>query len=136
MPTEKRMQAEGGFTLIEVLAAMLVLAIGLMGLQALGIGAARSIVRADFQSEAAAAATTAMEARQQSIRANPGAVATGESCDSDPVNEVSVCVRVETRTGAPSLPVGTARVTVRAIHPRLPQDTFTVTSYVYDPGLP
>lgn len=136
MPTDKRNRSEAGFTLIEVLAAMVVLAVGLMGLQALGIGAARSIARADHQSELAAVATAAIESQQQEIRSNPGAVVTGESCDFDVPTEVSMCVRVDTRTSAASLPVGSALVTVRASHARMARDTFSISSYVYDPALP
>src|SRR5690606_20158054 len=62
-------RGDGGFTQVEMLAAVLVPAIGLLGGQALGAGAARIIARADFQTEAVAAATAAMEARQQAIQA-------------------------------------------------------------------
>lgn len=136
MTTEKRKSSEGGFTLIEVLAAMVVLAVGLLGLQALGIGAARSIVRADHQSELAAVATAAIESRQQAIHSNPGSVVAGESCDFDEATEVSMCVRVDTRATSPSLPAGSALVTVRASHARMARDTFNISSYVYDPALP
>lgn len=136
MRTEQRVRSEAGFTLIEVLAAMLVLAIGLMGLQALGIGAARSIVRADHQTELAAIATATIEAQQQAIRHNPGAITTGESCDTDAGSGIGLCVNVQSRSSMPSLPVGSARVTVRANHPQMVQDTFSITSYVYNPALP
>lgn len=136
MSTERRAGAEAGFTLIEVLAAMLVLAIGMMGLQALGIGAARSVSRADHQTELAAIATATIEARQQAIRSNPAALTTGQSCDIDDDSGISLCVIVNSSTTMPSLPTGSARVTVRASHPRMVQDTFTISSYVYDPALP
>lgn len=135
MRTERVRGNEAGFTLIEVLAAMMVLAVGLLGLQALGVGAARSVARADHQSELAAVATGAIEQRQQAIRSNPAVVATGESCDTE-ASGVELCVRVESRSSNPALPNGTARVQVRAIHPRMVRDTFTISSYVYDPDLP
>ena len=50
-----------GFTLIEVLAAMVILAIGLLALEAMGIGAARAVARADAQSEYIALATDRLE---------------------------------------------------------------------------
>jgi prepilin-type N-terminal cleavage/methylation domain-containing protein len=134
--TDKRIRGEGGFTLIEVLAAMVIVAVGLLGLQALGIGAARSVVRADHQSELAAVATAAIEARQQAVRQNPAGIASGESCDTDAATGIDLCVQVEKRTTDPSLAAGSARVTVRAVHPRLVQDTFNISSYVYDPALP
>ena len=136
MRTDHRLTGEEGFTLIEVLAAMLVLAIGLLGLQALGIGAARSIVRADHQTELAAIATATIEARQQAIRSNPGGVTTGESCDTDDDTGIDLCVDVQSRASAPALPAGSAMVTVQAIHPLMSSDTFSISSYVYDPALP
>lgn len=136
MLTERRVSPEAGFTLIEVLAAMMVLAIGLLGLQALGIGAARSVVRADHQSELVAIATGTIEVAQQAIRSNPAAVATGENCDTDDDTGIGLCILVQSRTSTPSLPTGSARVTVRASHPQMAQDTFTISSYVYDPALP
>lgn len=136
MRTDRRGTGEAGFTLIEVLAAMVIVAIGLLGVQALGIGAARSVVRADLQSEVAALATATIEARQQAIRQNPAGTPTGEACDTDAGSGIDLCVNVEKRTTTPSLAAGSARVTVRAIHPRMVQDTFRISSYVYDPALP
>ena len=136
MSTERSRRGQEGFTLIEVLAAMVIVAVGLLAVQALGIGAARTVVRADHQSELAALATATIEARQQAIRQNPGAVATGQNCDTDAASGISVCVAIENRTTTPSLATGSARVTVRASHPQMVQDTFSISSYVYDPALP
>ena len=136
MPTETRVKGEAGFTLIEVLAAMMIVAIGLLGLQALGIGAARSVVRADRQSELAAVSTATIEALQQTIKQNPAGTPTGETCDTDAASGIDLCVMVEKRTTTPSLAAGSARLTVRAIHPQMVQDTFSISSYVYDPTLP
>lgn len=136
MPTEKRVKGQAGFTLIEVLAAMVIVAIGLLGVQALGVGAARSVARADLQSEVAAIATATIEARQQAIKQNPAGAPTGETCATDAGSGIDLCVNVEKRTTTPSLAVGSARLTVRAIHPRMVQDTFSISSYVYDPALP
>ncbi|CAN5254509.1 hypothetical protein BH20GEM2_BH20GEM2_15540 [soil metagenome] len=57
-----------GFTLIEVLFAMIILSIGLLGLEALGIGAARSVARANVQSEFAMEASGDLETALQAIR--------------------------------------------------------------------
>ncbi len=57
-----------GFTLVEVLVAMVILAIGLLALEALGIGAARAVARADVQSEYTALATQRMEETLMRIR--------------------------------------------------------------------
>lgn len=136
MRTDNRHGPEAGFTLIEVLAAMLVLAVGLLGLQALGIGAARSVARADHQSELAEIATATIEERQQEIRRNPASLVTGESCETESGSGVTLCVDVQNRTSAPALPAGSALVTVRAVHPLMSRDTFSITSHVYDPALP
>lgn len=130
------MRSDAGFTLIEVLVAMLVLAVGLLGVQALGIGAVRSVVRADAQTELAAIATATTEVEQQAIRQNPAGMVSGESCNTDADSGIDLCVRVQNRNSDASLAPGSARVTVRAIHPRMVQDTFSITSYVYDPALP
>lgn len=71
MATETRTPngtGEDGFTLIEVLVAMLILAFGLLGLEALGIGAARSVAMADRQSEFATIAATALEDALEELR--------------------------------------------------------------------
>lgn len=60
--------ANAGFTLIEVLVAMLILSIGLLGLEALGIGAARSVAFADRQSEYARVASTYLEGGLEPLR--------------------------------------------------------------------
>jgi type IV pilus modification protein PilV len=57
-----------GFTLVEVLVAMVILAIGLLALEAMGIGAARAVSRADMQSEYTALATDRMERAISLIR--------------------------------------------------------------------
>src|SRR5688500_14451944 len=102
---------------------MMIVAIGLLGVQALGIGAARSIVRAELPSELAGITTATIETSQQVIRQNPAGASTGETCDTDDGSGIDLCVLVEKRTTTPSLAAGSARVTVRAVHPRMVQDT-------------
>lgn len=65
-----------GFTLIEVLVAMLILAVGLLGLEALAIGAARSVNRAERLSRYAFVASDTLERTLGRIRRGD-AVATG-----------------------------------------------------------
>lgn len=54
-------RGRGGFTMIEVLIAMVILAVGLLALGAMGIGSAQMVNRADRQSEYATAATDTLE---------------------------------------------------------------------------
>lgn len=57
-----------GFTLIEVLIAMVVLAVGLLGLEALGIGASRAVNRAERTSSYAFVASDTLERTLSRIR--------------------------------------------------------------------
>lgn len=59
--TEPRRGRRAGFTLIEVLVAMVILAIGLLALEAMGMGAARAVARAGKSSEYTALATDRLE---------------------------------------------------------------------------
>lgn len=59
---------EQGFTLIEVLFAMLILAVGLLGLEALGIGATRAVNVAGRQSTFSAMASDTLERTLGRIR--------------------------------------------------------------------
>ncbi len=68
MTSEPRRSGEEGFTLIEVLVAMVILAVGLLGLEALGIGAARAVAMADRQSGYATLASDSLEAALHQIR--------------------------------------------------------------------
>jgi prepilin-type N-terminal cleavage/methylation domain-containing protein len=63
-----------GFTLIEVLVAMVILAVGLLALESMGIGAARMVARADRESEYTAMAMAELETALSRFRAT-GAVA-------------------------------------------------------------
>jgi len=65
-------RATGGFTLIEVMIAMVILAVGLLSLEALGIGAARVNTLAQKQSRYTAVAVTGMEELRNAVQAAPG----------------------------------------------------------------
>ena len=110
--TTKR-SGEAGFTLIEVLVAMVILSVGLLGLEALGIGAARSVVKADEQTRMATAATRVMEEKQQEVRRAPTLVSTGEECGTDAETGLYLCSDVQTRSSSASLAEHTSRITVR-----------------------
>ena len=64
---------EAGFTLIEVLIALVILAIGLLALESMGIGASRMVARAQAQSEYAAIAADTLERTLNRIRGGSGA---------------------------------------------------------------
>ena len=61
-------QSENGFTLIEVLVAMVILAIGLLGIEALAIGSARSVALAERQSSYAVLAADSLESAMHQLR--------------------------------------------------------------------
>jgi type IV pilus modification protein PilV len=120
--------APNGFTLIEVLVAMIILAVGLLGLEALAIGAARSVANAQHRTVLAAAATQELEDRVQAIRNNPAGVVNGASCRLESEQTVQICTTIAAAGVA-----GTRRVTVavqRQIGQPLP---YTISSYVFTP---
>jgi type IV pilus modification protein PilV len=125
---------EAGFTLIEVLVAMVILAVGLLGVEALGIGAARSVVKAEDQTRLATAATRVMEERQREVRSG-GAITTGELCGTDDASGLYACSRVDTHLVNAAIAAHSARISVRVAETsRGP--FFTVSSYVFEPSLP
>lgn len=69
-----RMRNPNGFTLIEVLAAMVILAVGLLALESLGIGAASAVRRADVKTTYTAVATDEMEQAINELHRNPAIV--------------------------------------------------------------
>lgn len=140
MTTDRALRCEEGFTLIEVLIAMVILAIGLLGLEALGIGAARSLAEAETRNETVALATGAMEQAQQKVRreinaSTPPVISTGESCVTDSETQAEVCSDVQTRNTNGAISMGNARVVV-TVTPASGGDPFSITSYLFDPDLP
>ncbi|HEX2187857.1 MAG TPA: prepilin-type N-terminal cleavage/methylation domain-containing protein [Longimicrobiaceae bacterium] len=126
-----RLRSTDGFTLVEVLAAMMILAVGMLGLEALGIGASRLIVRAEKESRVSTLAATQLERALREVRANP---AVRTYCPVQATGEDQVCVAVATISGA----ANTRRVTV-TVTPKpggVPLEPFVVSSSVYDPAIP
>lgn len=76
MATERAARPDAGFTLIEVLIAMVILAIGLLAVESLGIGAARSVQRARVQSAYSALASDELEQAMVTITQAPTAAIT------------------------------------------------------------
>lgn len=95
--------ARGGFTLIEVLIAMVILAVGLLGLQAMQIVGARSIARAGRITEQTLRAVRTAEQAAAAIRR---AEVVGDRAWEDPVSKDTI-----RQTVVPGPPVR-VRVTV------------------------
>jgi prepilin-type N-terminal cleavage/methylation domain-containing protein len=64
----RRIGSESGFTLIEVMVAMIILAVGLLGLQALGIGAIRAVHQGQKNTEFAVVAASHLEQAAHDVR--------------------------------------------------------------------
>lgn len=87
-----RVRNREGFTLIEVLVAMVILAIGLLALEALAVGSARMVVRADRESQYSALATERLEGVLQRIDLNQNP-ASGETDEDDGATVATVVTR-------------------------------------------
>ena len=74
---------ERGFTLVEVVVAMLVLAVGLMGLQALTISAIRSVATGHERTEHAVFASSLLEDGIRQVRAANDCHADGPTAGTD-----------------------------------------------------
>lgn len=121
---------EAGFTLIEVLAAMIILAVGLLALEALGIGAARMVTVADRQSGYATLGSDSLESALHQLRRG-----------SVPSQFCITFGRGDRLSRAVVFPNSSmARVTVRAIPPQdsysAPRQDFQVASSVFLPISP
>ena len=67
-PLPATARGNGGFTMIEVLFAFVILAVGLLSLEALGIGASRLVARADRQTVYTTRATARLEQALSAVR--------------------------------------------------------------------
>lgn len=119
-----RRRAPNGFTLVEVLAAFMILAVGLLALEALGIGAARLVARSERMSEYNTEALSRLEQTLSQLRMGQTPAAT------------SYNLRNATMLVSPSSAAGgrywTVRVTVRPVGDRVlaASDSFTVSGHV------
>jgi prepilin-type N-terminal cleavage/methylation domain-containing protein len=116
-PTD-RARRDAGFTLIEVLIAMVILSVGLLALEGMAVGAARTVAASSRRSVYAEAATDAMERTLGSLREGQ-AVAGGSSYLRDP-SGANAATLIITAAGsgtlaAPSPPIQRWDVKVRVI---------------------
>jgi prepilin-type N-terminal cleavage/methylation domain-containing protein len=101
----------GGFTLIEVLVALVILAVGLLALESLSIGAAKMNARAERRSTYVAVATDTLERTLSRLR-ETGAAGT-HTAYTEHNAQVFVTVAGPTTVGTP--PISRFDVTVRII---------------------
>lgn len=124
-------RSSAGFTLIEVLVAMLILAIGFLGLEALGIGAAKSVAMANRQSQYAKVTSDSLESAMHQLRAG---TIPSNFCIDLPRGD-----RLSRRVTMPAAEPWIAAVAVRAIPAAaaagVPRDPFEISSSVYLPTI-
>jgi type IV pilus modification protein PilV len=101
-----------GFTLIEVLIALVILAVGLLALESLGIGASRMVARAQAQSEYSAIAADTLERTLNRIRGNAGAAVNQTWTVSRGATASLVVTSAAVNTGGPALNLWTVTVTI------------------------
>jgi type IV pilus assembly protein PilV len=137
VPVPRR--SDSGFTLIEILVALIILSIGLLGLEALGIGAARTLAMSEKQSEFTTIAATSMEELRASVINSPAVLTAGDSTTRVVATQgdTAVVTRVLQPRGN-----GHARLTVR-VRPRSTRTGKIVQarpvqldSYLFDTNLP
>ena len=119
-----------GFTLIEVLIALVILAVGLLALAGLGIYAVRAVAQADRNSRAATVATLYLEDALQQIRTDrrPPSCPTNTLPSGDLVQRIvvpSTSFPVPWRVSVTVTPASRGRV----------ESPYTITGYAYAPRL-
>ncbi|HVG45611.1 MAG TPA: type IV pilus modification protein PilV [Longimicrobium sp.] len=122
MTTDPAPRGDAGFSLIEVLIAMIILSVGLLALESLGIGAARTVYRAKVQSTYAATATDLMERTLVRIAQTPAtAIAdtsyTGTSGERVSRTAAFSSITGTTRGGVAGTTLSSWTVTVKVLPP-------------------
>lgn len=136
-PALRAPRGNEGFTLIEVTIAMVILAVGLLSLEALGIGAARVVTLSEKQGRYATLAASTMETMRNDIRADPAAL---------PIDQTTYVLvgggdTAAVKREATKQDVKQARLTVtvspKSPGPRLVRAAPVVlNSYLFDPRIP
>lgn len=121
---------QDGFTLIEVLIALVILAVGILALEALGIYAVRAVAQADRNSRAAAVAALYLEDALQQIRTDriPGSCINKVLPNGDVVSRsvvVGTSFSVPSRVTVALTPASRGRV----------EQPYTISGYGYTPTI-
>jgi prepilin-type N-terminal cleavage/methylation domain-containing protein len=123
-----------GFTLIEVLIALVILAIGLLALAALGIGASRMSTRASYMSAYTGRATSELESMIGQIRASELNTPISASSNINSAGGVTRARVVTTATPSGSQWTVTVKVYPQSGHPVLTtRDSLSMSLNVYRP---
>ena len=118
----------GGFTLIEVLIAMVILAVGLLALEAMAIGASRSIAAANRMTEYTLIASQQLETVLEQARTDGNAGSTDQVLANGTLVETDVVANNQGAAG--TLYTVTVTVTPPTGSSRLPLTPTTVTGRV------
>lgn len=124
LSARRRVRGQDGFTLIEVLIAMVILAVGLLGLEALGIGAAKMVGRAERQGDYITAATTRLETTMAQLRQTGGPTPPAEQTEEIPG------ARLRTQSASNGR-LWTVTVTVTPTDSAQVNDTYVITGNVF-----
>ena len=127
MTTSKRARRDAGFTLVEILIALVILSVGLLALEAMGIGAMRLVNKAQRQTALTQIATSQLE--ESVVRLRNG---WGVSQGTIPVEGGSM------RTQVAALGGGVTAVTVTVIPEAdrgiiAPNDSIRLSANVFNP---
>lgn len=122
--------ATEGFTLVEVLIAMVILAVGLLGLEALGIRAIRSVERASQDTRATSVATAYLEDALQRIPRGD----VPRSCTDQELPNGDRLTRQVTISNDPRIS-HRVTVTVSAKSGALPVRPYTLRGHVFAPSI-
>lgn len=125
---EPRPAGRDGFTLIEVVIAMVILGVGLMGLEALGIGAARAVALAEREGGYATVASDSLESALHQLRQGE---APSDFCRTDLPYGDRLSRRVD--LSDPHLARVTVRVDPNRESPPAPEGPFVLVSSLYLP---
>jgi prepilin-type N-terminal cleavage/methylation domain-containing protein len=132
-PAGARARRDAGFTLVEVLVAMVILAIGLLGIEAMAIGASRQIAAANLTTEYTLLASQDLESELRRVRQRLPAQTRAYDVPEGP--SVSVVSNAQAQPDGGSLWTVAVTVTPRT-HTHLRLAPITVTGRALTPNPP